>query len=177
MTTSVKLQSPAYDNDTNGSEIPIPVENSTHQGTSFAEIITLFGGENINLDFGMLKEVITVTGVLTQSFANDQGFNNPVEMRDEVRKTRTAWPSESPSTSSWDDTTLPSAEQDSEPRATGKVRLIYDKEWDTGTSSFANLFLYGAVGDFQFPNRHAATQRTRIPYAVTFLPSSVKTGN
>lgn len=195
---TIKLQSPSYNNtggqpdkyvdSGTGRQIPLPVRMDSHTGQSLAAIITLFAGENIGMDFGQLKEVIRLTGTLTPLAATDAGFGSPTHWRDVIRRTRgadpykaTPWSLETAS-GNWGTASLPAAEQDTtETRTQGKCRLIFDKRWAEaagdpqwpGSPGLVNLFLYGMVMDFSFPNRLASANRDVIPFGLTFGVTSV----
>lgn len=195
MTFTIKLQSPDYDNNGNGSEIQLPVTNDRHAGSSLAAIITLFEGANQILDFKQLREVITLTGIITPLVAKEAGFTDssgngiPLYMRDEIRRIRGAselglfsgtpgspesWLDEGVSGGNWGSATLPADERDSgTARAPGRIRLIFDKAWDSAGNQYVNLFMYGTVGDFTF-TRAAASLRDRIPFVCTFLVGGVR---
>lgn len=194
MTTSIKLQSPDFDDDQTasgtGDEIPLPVNPTQHQGASMATILTLFSGNNKVLDLGQLREGISLSGVITQKFCDDHTFIynantlsnvDPITVRDLIRLTRAEWPAEDVTHSDWGSSTLDSDEQDPNTnRSKATARLIYDKtHYDSATdsfdnSSFANFFIYGAVGEFNF-QRQAAHGRTLVGYTLTFLPGQVAT--
>lgn len=176
MSFTVKLQSPDYDNDTEGEEIALPVETGNRQLSSLMDMFTLPGGTNLNIDLAGLREMVKIAGTFTVGSADTAGFSNPIHMRDTLRHARTEWPENSIDNTDWGTSTLPSDEQDgSTDRAPGKARLIYDKEWDTGTSSYVNHFLYGNVADIQF-QRVGSIFRDRVAWSVTFSTGRVVIG-
>lgn len=176
MAFTIKIQSPSYNNAGAGTSISLPVAIDSHQGNSLAQIIPLFQGNNAIMDFGQLSEIVSLTGVLTQKAATEAGYANPVHLRDALRAVRSGWPVEA-AAGNWGDASLPADERDaSTTRGTGKARLIFDKKWDAGGASFLNFFLYGTVADFSFGPRAAASGRVRIPFRITFLVGSVKSG-
>lgn len=162
----------------NGEEIQLAVSQDSYGGNSLAAILTLFSGDNVVLDFGQLREVIRLTGFLTVQGAVVAGYDNPVHWRDTIRRVRSVWPLEDPGLGlNWDSGSLAVNEKDAATaRVIGRARLIFDVKWDASAQAFVNFFLYGTVADFSFPNRNAASARTRIPAGVTFFVGRVVTG-
>lgn len=189
-TFAFKLQSPNWDNNGFGTELPLPVTQDTLAGTSLAALITLFDGDNKILDFRQLSEKLTLTGFFTVPAASDAGYSNPIQMRDELRRTRfkaanygkntgasASWLSEAVTTADWGNVTLPADERDAgTTRQAGRMRLIYDQYWDPTAGVYKKLFMYGVVSDFNFGPRAAATTLTRIPFSVTFIVGTAQLG-
>lgn len=173
------LQSPAYNNAGLGEQLQLPVAFDALQGSSMADILTLFNNNNKVFDLGQLREVVNLVGFITPAAATEAGFQNPTHMRDFVRRTRSVWPQQDGTTAgaNWGSASLPADMRDaSTARAKGFSRLVYDKYWDTGTSTYKNLFMYGTVGDYRIGPRAGASGRDRIPFVINFLVGSVVTG-
>lgn len=179
-----------------GFEIELPCSQDLLDGISNATILTLFDGKNSIFDFRQYSETLVLSGVITQEVAKACGFDNAVNMRDEIRRIRQAvagpyglytagaaksWQMENGSGASsgaWNSATLASDEQDpaAPSRGAGKCRLVYDDFWDRSTNTYKRLFLYGTVSKATCGPRPGATTKTRIPYVVTFVVGDVKLG-
>lgn len=195
VTFAMKLQSPDYDG-VNGFQIPLPCFTDNYQGDSMAAILALFDGENQIMDFRQLREIITLTGVITELAATDAGYTNPVQMRDEMRRIRAAaanygknatatvksWLSEGSSSvpfssANWGTASLPADEQDAATtRKEGTIRLVWDQYWNPFTASYKKLFLYGTVSNIAFGPRAGASTQSRIPFSIQFLVGFVEVG-
>lgn len=179
----MQLQSPAYNNAGTGRRLYLPVITDAEALESMAEVYTLFAGDNRILDLAMVNSVVQIAGIFSDGFATEHSHTNALFMRDELRRTRradpvlaTPWCLEAAS-GNWGTATLPAAEQDaSTTRKRGRMRLIYDKRWDTGAGALVNEFLYGTVGRLRIGPRTGASGRYRIPYAFDFLIGTPDTG-
>lgn len=195
-TYTVVLQSPSFDGtDGSGEQIPMPVVQGSEAGQGLADVLSLFGGDNLALDFGKLKEAFTLQGFFTTNNMNGEkwrydssagaweNYQDAVHAKDILRRTRKIWSSEAAS-GNWGSTGLPSEERDSgTSRKKGRVRLIFDKTYLTDHASGAIdargttpdldfLFVYGFVTNYQIGPRAAASHRDRIPFTVTFVPAT-----
>src|ERR1051325_1452890 len=158
MTTfSMKLQSPSYDANVTGYQIPLPAATDAYMGDSLAAILALTKGNNKVFDLKRYREVIVLTGVLTQPAADDAGFSNPVQMRDEMRRIRASlgdygkntgaaasWLDEAVA-GNWTSAALIAADEDDAGTARSSLtcRLIWDKYWKPSAGAYKNLFVYG----------------------------------
>lgn len=192
ITFAMKLQSPEYDAAGSGYQIPLPVTADSYNGDSMAAILALFDGQNKVLDFRQLRETIMLVGVITTQAATEAGFDNAIQMRDELRRIRAAtarygkntsatvksWLTEGGGGGTWSSAALIAAgEDDSASRAASKIRLVWDQYWDANAGAFKKLFVYGTVSNVSFANRLGATTQTRIPFALTFLAGSIEVGD